>query len=88
MAGTGVDAAPYFRVFNPVLQGRRFDPRGEYIARWVPELRPLPPRARHAPWEASDADRMAMGDYPRRPLVSLADGRRGALDAFARLKAR
>ena len=88
VAGTGVDAAPYFRVFNPVLQGRRFDPRGEYIARWVPELRPLPPRARHAPWEAGDADRAAMGDYPRRPLVSLADGRRGALDAFARLKAR
>lgn len=87
-AGTGVDAAPYFRVFNPVLQARRFDPEGEYIARWVPELRALPPSLRHAPWEALPIERMAIGDYPARPMMDLADSRRAALDAFARLKAR
>ena len=69
VAGTGVDAAPYFRVFNPVLQARKFDPQGEYIARWLP-------------------DRGGMGDYPDRPMVDLADSRRDALAAFAKLKAR
>ncbi|MGO1541650.1 MAG: cryptochrome/photolyase family protein [Luteimonas sp.] len=87
-AGTGVDAAPYFRVFNPVLQARRFDPEGAYIARWVPELRPLPPALRHAPWEARPIERAGIGDYPDRPMVDLADSRRAALDAFALLKAR
>ena len=48
-AGTGADAAPYFRVFNPVTQARRFDPDGAYIARWVPELAALPPQVRFAP---------------------------------------
>jgi deoxyribodipyrimidine photo-lyase len=52
VAGTGLDAAPYLRVFNPVVQSRRFDPDGDYIATWVPELSGLPSEARHAPWEA------------------------------------
>lgn len=85
VAGTGVDAAPYFRVFNPVLQARRFDPDGAYIAQWVPELRGVPAAARHAPWEVP----RALGDigrYPPQPVVDLAEGRRGALDALARLK--
>ena len=87
VAGTGVDAAPYFRVFNPVLQARKFDPQGEYIARWVPELRGLPAKLRHAPWEAA-GQRAGMGDYPRRPIADLAESRRDALQAFSRLSAR
>lgn len=54
-AGTGTDAAPYFRVFNPVLQGIKFDPDAEYIAQWVPELAGLPPKFRHEPWKLSAA---------------------------------
>ena len=54
VAGTGTDAAPYFRVFNPVTQGLRFDPDGEYVRRWVPELRHLPGKAAHEPWEHGD----------------------------------
>ena len=87
VAGTGVDAAPYFRVFNPVLQARKFDPNGDYIARWVPELRALPARWRHAPWEAG-ADRKVIADYPSQPLVDLGASRRDALATFAKLKAR
>jgi deoxyribodipyrimidine photo-lyase len=50
-AGCGADAAPYFRIFNPVTQGRRFDPDGAYVRRWVPELGRLDGAAVHAPWE-------------------------------------
>ena len=50
-AGTGTDAAPYFRVFNPILQGQKFDPHGEYVRRWVPELANVPERYIHSPWE-------------------------------------
>jgi len=85
-AGTGVDAAPYFRVFNPVLQARRFDPDGAYIARWVPELAALPAAARFAPWEHPQLLRRFAPDYPSRPQVDLAAGRQAALDAFARLR--
>ncbi len=80
-AGTGADAAPYFRVFNPVSQSERFDPSAEYIARWVPELRALPARARFAPWQHAGAAALAPG-YPARPLVDLADGRNAALAAY------
>ncbi|MEN1958301.1 cryptochrome/photolyase family protein [Luteimonas changyuni] len=82
VAGTGVDAAPYFRIFNPVLQARKFDPQGEYIARWIPELRGLPPAARHAPWLATSAERAATGDYPASPIVDLAEARTAALAAL------
>ncbi|EWT02476.1 deoxyribodipyrimidine photolyase [Intrasporangium oryzae NRRL B-24470] len=51
VAGTGTDASPYFRVFNPVTQGRKFDPDGDYVRRWVPELRHLPGAAAHEPWK-------------------------------------
>lgn len=80
VAGTGVDAAPYFRIFNPVTQSRRFDPQGDYIRRWVPEIAALDANAIHAPWEAG----IAVAGYPARPVVDLAQGR---ADALARLKA-
>jgi deoxyribodipyrimidine photo-lyase len=53
-AGTGTDAAPYYRVFNPVTQGLKFDPDGDYVRRWVPELRGIDGKAVHTPWELAD----------------------------------
>jgi deoxyribodipyrimidine photo-lyase len=91
IAGSGTDAAPYFRVFNPVLQGEKFDPEGSYVRRFVPELAKLPDRWLHHPWEAPEAvlrqAGIALGrDYPA-PVVLPEEGRRRALDAFARLRA-
>jgi deoxyribodipyrimidine photo-lyase len=89
VAGSGADAAPFFRIFNPVLQGRKFDPDGAYVRRYVPELARLPDRFLHAPWEAPENVRTAAGlrlghDYPF-PIVDLAAGRAQALDAFTAL---
>jgi deoxyribodipyrimidine photo-lyase len=89
-AGCGADAAPYFRIFNPVLQGQRFDPAGGYVARWVPELAGLPARHVHAPWEAPASVLAAAGvrldhDYPT-PVVDLQATRARALARFASLK--
>ncbi len=86
VAGCGADAAPYFRIFNPVLQGWKFDPEGDYVARWVPELAQLPPKERQAPWEAPDMLLRSAGvvlgtTYPH-PLVDLAAGRARALAAL------
>ena len=86
VAGCGTDAQPYFRVFNPVTQGRKFDPDGHYVRRYVPELAALPDRWLHSPWEAPDAVLDAAGltlgrDYPR-PIVGLEEGRDRALAAF------
>jgi deoxyribodipyrimidine photo-lyase len=53
VSGSGADAAPYFRIFNPVLQGEKFDSSGEYTRRWVPELSALPAKTLHSPWTAS-----------------------------------
>jgi deoxyribodipyrimidine photo-lyase len=80
VAGTGRDAAPYFRVFNPVTQGTKFDPDGTYVRRWVPELRGIPGRAVHEPWKLP---RSAAPDYPER-LVDHAVERQVALDAYGR----
>jgi deoxyribodipyrimidine photo-lyase len=82
VAGTGADASPYFRVFNPVTQAQKFDPDGAYIARWVPELAPLPPSARFAPWEHAALARRLSPSYPARPIVDLAQGRDAALAAY------
>jgi deoxyribodipyrimidine photo-lyase len=89
-AGCGADAAPYFRIFNPVLQGRRFDPEGDYVRRWVPELARLPAAHVHAPWEApgrvlADAG-LALGrDYPA-PVVDLQASRARALARFEAMR--
>ncbi|MBO9522163.1 MAG: deoxyribodipyrimidine photo-lyase [Nocardioidaceae bacterium] len=80
VAGTGTDAAPYFRIFNPVTQGKRFDPDGDYVRRWVPELAHLPGRAAHEPWKH---ERGYDGGYPR-PVVDHDEERGIALDRFSR----
>lgn len=91
VAGCGVDAAPYFRVFNPVRQGQKFDPRGEYVRRWVPELRRLPSEHIHEPWNTPPVVLAAAGvrlgrTYPR-PIVDHAEARSAALEALAEMKA-
>jgi len=84
VAGVGADAAPYFRVINPILQARRHDPEGGYVRRWVPELAAIDGPAVHAPWLLSDADlggvRLGI-DYPQ-PIVDHADARLEAIDAY------
>ena len=82
IGGTGADASPYFRVFNPVTQAQRFDPEGAYIARWVPELEPLPAAARLAPWTQPALARRLAPRYPAAPMVDLAKGRDAALAAY------
>lgn len=79
VAGTGTDAAPYFRVFNPVSQGRKFDPDGDYVRRWIPELAHLPGAAVHEPWKHPLGYE---GGYPL-PIVDHAVERRVALDRYA-----
>ncbi len=78
VAGTGTDAAPYFRVFNPVLQGKKFDPDGSYVRRWVPELADLPGAAVHEPW---DAEGGVPDGYPE-PMVDHHEERREALRRY------
>jgi deoxyribodipyrimidine photo-lyase len=90
VAGCGVDAAPYFRVFNPVLQGEKFDPGGEYVRSWVPELRDLPSEWIHQPWAAPPLVLAAAGvvlgkTYPR-PIVDHVEARAAALQAFEAMK--
>lgn len=84
VAGCGADAAPYFRVFNPVLQGRKFDPKGAYVRRFVPELAEIPDDYIHAPWEAPDLLRARLA-YPS-PLILPAEGRQAALNAYAKMQ--
>ncbi|MGD2137634.1 MAG: deoxyribodipyrimidine photo-lyase [Gammaproteobacteria bacterium] len=91
-AGCGADAAPYFRIFNPSLQGERFDGAGRYVRRWVPELAKLEARHIHRPWSAgpallADAGIRLGGEYPE-PLVDLKASRQAALAAWKRIKRR
>ncbi len=88
-AGSGADASPYFRIFNPVLQSQKFDPEGEYLLRYCPELGGLPARLRHQPWQASEAQLQEAGirlgeDYPL-PMVDLKVTRERALQRFKEL---
>jgi deoxyribodipyrimidine photo-lyase len=86
VAGTGTDASPYFRVFNPVTQSRRFDPDGTYIRHWVPELRDVPSALVHSPWTAGPLELAAHGvslgeNYPE-PIVDHAMARERAMGAY------
>jgi deoxyribodipyrimidine photo-lyase len=85
-AGVGTDAAPYFRIFNPVLQGAKFDPQGGYVRRWVPELANVPDRFIHRPWDMPTDVQRASGciigqDYPA-PIVDHALARERVLAAY------
>ena len=90
VAGCGADAAPYFRIFNPVTQGEKFDPNGDYVRAWIPEISKLPTEHIHAPWDAP-ADELARAGvvlgktYPQ-PIIDHAAARARALAAFARVK--
>ncbi len=87
-AGTGTDAAPFFRVFNPTAQGQRFDPKGDYVRRWVPELRGIDGKAVHEPRKVGAADRFGGGvaGYPS-PIVDHAVERAEALARYGRRRA-
>ncbi|MCH9808429.1 MAG: DNA photolyase family protein [Alphaproteobacteria bacterium] len=90
VAGSGADAAPYFRVFNPVTQGQKFDAGGDYVRQWVPEIAALPDRFVHAPWTAPPLELTAAGielgtTYPH-PIVDHAQARNRALDEYKKLK--
>jgi deoxyribodipyrimidine photo-lyase len=92
VAGCGADAAPYFRVFNPVTQGRRHDPDGAYVRHWVPELAGLDPAHAHAPWLASRGELFRAGDGPADayppPIVDHGEARARALAAYEAVRAR
>ncbi len=90
VAGSGADAAPFFRIFNPISQGEKFDPAGDYVRRWVPELGEMPAKWIHKPWEAPDEVLAEAGvvlgdDYPS-PIVDHAAARQRALDAYGEIK--
>ena len=90
IAGCGADAAPYFRIFNPVTQGHKFDPDGKYVRKYIPEIASLPNKYLFSPWEASEATLKQSGielgsTYPR-PIVDLKESRELALTAFKSLK--
>lgn len=90
VAGSGADAAPYFRVFNPVLQGEKFDPDGAYVRRWVPELARLPANLVHKPWDATPLELASAGGtlgktYPE-PIVDHPKARERALAAYAKTR--
>ena len=89
VAGCGADAAPYFRIFNPVIQGKKFDPDGSYVRTWAPELARLPAAWIHAPWQAPALELAAAGvqlgrTYPA-PIVDHAKARDAALAALSQV---
>ena len=90
IAGCGADAAPYFRIFNPVTQGQKFDPDGEYIRKYIPEISDLSNKYLFNPWEAPQEELDRAGvvigkDYPK-PIIDLKLSRQNALEAFKSLK--
>jgi deoxyribodipyrimidine photo-lyase len=90
VAGCGADAAPYFRIFNPVLQGEKFDPDGTYVSHWVPEVAQLPKGSIHQPWEAAPLELASAGitlgeSYPH-PIVDHRKARERALKAYEKVR--
>ena len=90
VAGCGADAAPYFRIFNPILQGEKFDKEGKYVKKWIPELSKVPQKFIHKPWEMEMKYQQAINtiigkDYPK-PIVIHEEARSSALKAFQSLK--
>ena len=89
-AGCGADAAPYFRVFNPLLQSEKFDAAGAYLRHWFPELAELPTKYLHAPWSAPrdilEKAGVILGKTYPRPIVDHSEARAAALSAFQQIK--
>ena len=90
VAGSGADAAPYFRIFNPISQGIKFDPEGEYTKKFLPELRDLPIKYLYSPWEAPadvlEQANIKLGENYPKPIVDLKESREKALDAFDKIR--
>ncbi|WP_099867796.1 cryptochrome/photolyase family protein [Pararhizobium haloflavum] len=90
VAGSGADAAPYFRIFNPVIQGEKFDPQGDYVRQFVPELEKLGNRFIHKPWDAADdildAAGIKLGETYPKPIVDHQTARQRALTAYDKIK--
>jgi deoxyribodipyrimidine photo-lyase len=90
VAGCGADAAPYFRIFNPILQGEKFDPDGTYVRRWVPELAELPRELIHQPWTATPLElasaAVRLGDTYPQPIVDHKVARQRVLAAYAKVR--
>ena len=90
VAGSGADAAPYFRIFNPVSQGIRFDPEGDYTKKYVPELKDLPDKFLYCPWEAPEdilaQANVVLGENYPKPVVDLKESREKALEAFDKIR--
>ena len=85
VAGSGADAAPYFRIFNPILQGEKFDKEGEYVKKWIPELKNVSKKFIHKPWELQEGKSFKLGrDYPF-PIVKHEEARAKALSAFKKI---
>ncbi|MEM6780911.1 MAG: deoxyribodipyrimidine photo-lyase [Pseudomonadota bacterium] len=90
IAGSGADAAPYFRIFNPITQGEKFDKEGEYIRKWVPELYDIPNKYLNRPWEAPDNvleyAKVTLGETYPKPIIEHFEARDRALEAFQSIK--
>ena len=90
ISGSGADAAPFFRIFNPILQGEKFDKEGLYIKKWVPELSKMPSRYINKPWEADEmtlkAAGVALGENYPLPVVDHRQARENALSAYQAVK--
>jgi deoxyribodipyrimidine photo-lyase len=89
-AGVGTDAAPYFRIFNPVAQGEKFDPEGDFVRRWVPELARIPAPHIHQPWTLTRAEQLRFGcvvgqDFPA-PIVDHHEARTRVLAAYGSIR--
>ena len=85
VAGCGADAAPYFRIFNPILQGEKFDKDGSYVKKWIPELRNVPKKFIHKPWELNNEKILKIGKQYPHPIVIHEDARTKALEAFKKI---